>query len=160
MNKEPTTQTNNPADRRWDRTLARLRATSLDRQLASGTPPGWNRPLAARARYITGTERGQTLVTDWKHLLDACTQPRAARTLRTPLCRDRILAAEADIHDMLAAISEARLESAAGVAMASLLLRDGTGPLYNRHCPTDLTAAIRNATTHIRNRTPAHLATT
>jgi len=160
MFKEPTPRTISHADRRWDRLLAVLRAASLDRQLASGTPPGWNRALAARAGYITGAEAGRGLAEDWEHLLVSCRQPGAARTSRTPLCRGRILAAEAAIHDMLAAISAARLESAAGVAMASLLLRDGTGPLYNRHCPTDLTAAILNATAHIQNPATANLAET
>jgi hypothetical protein len=64
------------------------------------------------------------------------------------------LATEAEILDMVGALSEAGLESAAGVAAASMLLRDGTGPLYNRRCKTDLAKAIKDATRHIRNPAP------
>ncbi len=160
MSKETTTQTIDPAyrysDRWWNRSIARLGAASLDHQLATGTPPGWSRALAARAHQLTDPAACRALAEDWGHLLDACRQPGTARNPRTPLCRDRILAAETDIRDLLtvlAAISEARPESASGVAMASMLLRDGTGPLYNQHSPTDLSTAIVNATTHMRHST-------
>jgi hypothetical protein len=82
------------------------------------------------------------------------------RTTRVPLCRDRIIAAEAEIRDLLAALPEARLESAAGVAMASRLLRDGTGPLYSRSCTTNLAVAVQNATSHIREPATASWANT
>ncbi len=36
--------------------------------------------------------------------------------------------------------------TARGAAMARVLLVDGTGPLYNRHCPLDLGAEVREAT--------------
>jgi hypothetical protein len=149
MVKQLTAQTDNPAGHKWNRMRGLLRTASLDHQLASGTPPNWNRALAARARYITGTESCRALAEDWRNLVRACRQPKTVRSPRTPLCRGRVLAAETEIHDLLATLSEARLDSAAGVAMASLLLRDGTGPVYNRQSDTDLTAAIMNATTHI-----------
>jgi len=160
MIKEPTTSLlSAPGARGNNRILSFLRSSHLDRQLASGVPPGWSRSLATRARSITTTERCRTLAEDWEHLLDACRRPAAVLTSRLPLCRDRILGTEAEIRDMLAALSEARLQSAAGVAKASLLLRDGTGPLYNQRCTTDLGAAIQNATRHIRNPTTATYAT-
>jgi hypothetical protein len=151
MIKEPTTSLlSAPGARGNNRILSFLRSSHLDRQLASGVPPGWSRSLATRARSITTTERCRTLAEDWEHLLQACRRPVAVRTSRLPLSRDRILAAEGEIRDMVAALSDARLESAAGVAKASLLLRDGTGPLYNPRCTTDLGVAIQNATRHIR----------
>jgi hypothetical protein len=152
MTKEPKTPLLIPRDTGGNsRILGRLRSSSLDRQLASGVPPGWSRSLATRARFITSPERCRTLAEDWEHLLRACRRPAGVRTSRVPLCRDRILVAEAEIRDMLAALSEARLESAAGVAMASLLLGDGTGPLYDPRCTTDLAAAIQDVTGHIQN---------
>ena len=33
-----------------------------------------------------------------------------------------------------------------GAAMAGYLLTDGTGPLYDRHCPIALDVAVREAT--------------
>jgi hypothetical protein len=139
------------------RLLSRLRRRDLDRQLAAGTPPGWSRPLAARARHITSTERLRRLAENWEHLLQVSRRPAALLTSHAPLCRDRILASEAEIREMVDALSGARLESAAGVATASVLLRDGTGPLYNRQCETDLTAAIQDVTRRLRN--PAASAT-
>jgi hypothetical protein len=50
---------------------------------------------------------------------------------------------------MLDALSSCRPVSARGVAMAGLLLSDGTGPLYNRNCPVRLTAALREVTIHL-----------
>jgi hypothetical protein len=152
MIKEPTTSLLNPHRTRGSNRIANLlRSSYLDRQLASGTPPGWSRSLAARADCITTPEHLRCLAEDWEHLLCAARRPATMHSARVPLCRDRILAAEAEIRDLIAALPEARLGSAASVATASLLLRDGTGPLYSRRCTTNLVEAIQNATRRLRN---------
>jgi hypothetical protein len=140
--------------RAGDRLLGQLRSHSLDRQLAAGAPPGWSRSLAARAHRITSTDRLGRLAANWEHLLQVARGPAAVGRTRVPLCRHRILASEAEIVEMVDALSEARLESAAGVATAALLLRDGTGPLYNRRCQTDLTRALRGVIGLIRHPAP------
>jgi hypothetical protein len=153
MNNEPTIAAIHPHDTETPasiRLLSRLRSDSLDRQLAAGTPPGWSRTLAARADYLTSPEHTRGLAEDWEHLLHVARRPAVMRTPRTPLCRDRILAAEAEIRDLIAALSTATSGSAAGVATTSLLLRDGSGPLYNWRCPTDLAETLQNAATQIR----------
>jgi hypothetical protein len=161
MIKEPTASPPNPHETRANnRILNLLRSSHLDRQLASGTPPGWSRSLAARAGAITTSDHLRTLAHNWERLLHAARRPATMRTTRVPLCRDRIIAAEAQIRDLLAALPEARLESAAGVAIASQLLRDGTGPLYSRRCTTNLAAAVQNATRHIREPATASWAKT
>jgi|HubBroStandDraft_1064217.scaffolds.fasta_scaffold13027_2 hypothetical protein len=132
------------------RILSLLRSSYLDRQLASGAPLGWSPSLATRARRITSTQRIRRLAENWERLLQVAHRPAGIRTPRVPLCRDRILAAEAEILELVVALSEARFESAAGVATASMLLRDGTGPLYNRRCKTDLAWAIQDVTRHLR----------
>jgi hypothetical protein len=38
---------------------------------------------------------------------------------------------------------------AQGVAMVSWLIADGAGPLYYRRCPTDLAAALREASAQL-----------
>ncbi len=63
-----------------------------------------------------------------------------------PLCRDRIASAEPAVHAMLAALVAPLPVSAQGVAMASLLLSDGAGPLYNRRSSVDLVAAVHDVT--------------
>jgi hypothetical protein len=152
MTKEPTNATlNSSVTRASSRLLSRLRSNYLDRQLAAGAPPGWSQSLTARARLITSTEHLRTLAENWEHLLEVSRRPAVMGTNRAPLCRDRIMAVEADIRELVDALSEARLESAPGVATASTLLRDGTGPLYNRQCQTDLAGAIHDTTRKIRH---------
>jgi len=126
-----------------------LRGDSLDRELAAGAPLGWCRSLEVRARHITSAEQRRRLARDWEHLLGVARRPADTRTARLPLCRDRVLAAEPEILEMSFALSLAGIEAAAGVAAASLLLRDGAGPIYNRRCATDLVDAVRRILTSI-----------
>jgi len=66
--------------------------------------------------------------------------------MRSPrvLCnRDYIIASESDIREMLNALLAPLPSSARGTAMASWLLRDGTGPIYNRRLSGDLDTSVR-----------------
>jgi hypothetical protein len=62
------------------------------------------------------------------------------------LCRNRILEAEAELRHMVRALSEPVLVTARGVAAASYLLSDGTGPLYDRRSGADLGVTLRQVT--------------
>ena len=133
-------------NRPWDRFLARVRAPSLDRQLATESLPGSSRALAIRARRIVSPAGRRELVGGWDHVLDVARRPPVPRTPRGPLCRSRIAAAEGDVREMLAVLMGAPPIAARGAAMASVLLADGTGPLHSRRSPLDLGAAVREAT--------------
>jgi hypothetical protein len=133
-------------NRPWDRFLARVRAPSLDRQIATGCPPGSSRALAIRARRILSLAGRRELTQGWNHVLDVARRPPVPRTPRGPLCRSRIAAAEGDVREMLAVLTGAPPIAARGAAMASVLLSDGTGPLHSRRSPLDLGAAVREAT--------------
>ena len=133
-------------NRPWDRFLARVRAPSLDRQLATESLPGSSRALAIRARRIVSPAGRRELVGGWDHVLDVARRPPVPRTPRGPLCRSRIAAAEGDVREMLAVLTGAHPIAARGAAMASVLLSDGTGPLHSRRSPLDLGAAVREAT--------------
>ncbi len=65
---------------------------------------------------------------------------------RLPLCRDRITAAASSVRQMLVALEAPAPVPVRGVAMASLLLCDGTGPLYNPLAPLDLLSRVREVT--------------
>jgi hypothetical protein len=134
----------------WDRWLARAYAPSLDSQVAAGWPPGTSRLLAVRAQEITSPAGRGQLVRGWGHVLRRARQPVVPRSPRAPLCRDRIVAAEGDVRTMLAVLACPLPISARGAAMASVLLGDGTGPLYNRHSTRDLAAAARDATREMK----------
>ena len=133
----------------WLRLLARLFAPALDRQLASGCSPESNRLLATRAQSLVSPSMRRALAGNWLDLMNVVRRPPVVRIPHTPLCHDRIMAAEDDIRAMLGALSAALPTPARGVAMASWLLRNGAGPLYNRHCPVDLHAELREATAHL-----------
>jgi hypothetical protein len=129
----------------WVRSLARLRAGSLDRQLASGLAPESNRLAAARAETLVSLSMRQSLAQNWRDLSAQAASVPTARDPRVPLCRDRIIAAESDILAMLRALSTSLPVPAQGVAVANWLLSDGAGPLYNRSSTTDLSAALLRA---------------
>jgi hypothetical protein len=132
--------------RRRDALLARVRAWSLDRQLAAGYPPGFSRALAARAGQIVAPAGRRELAEDWEHVLDLASRPPVPRTPRGPLCRDRIAAAEREVREMLCVLTGPLPIAARGAAMASLLVSDGAGPLHNHRSDIDLGAAVREAT--------------
>src|ERR1022692_1233057 len=94
-------------NRPWDRFLARVRAPSLDRQLAAGSPPGSSRALAIRARRILSPAGRRELARGWDHVLDLARRPPVPRTPRGPLCRSRIAAAEGDVREMLTVLTGA-----------------------------------------------------
>jgi hypothetical protein len=128
--------------------LAVLFGHVLDRQLASGRSPATGGVVAARAEYLLSEARWE-LVQSWQKVLDQAGRAPRARDPHAPLCRDRIIDAGGDVRTMLDALSSGLGVSARGVAMAGLLLSDGTGPLYNRNCPVDLRAALQEVTTHL-----------
>jgi hypothetical protein len=127
----------------WVRSLVRLGAASLDRQIASGLPPESNRLTAARAEFLVSLPLRRSLAQNWRDLSAQAARGPTARSPRVSLCRDRIIATHRDILAMLHALSTSLPVPAQGVAQASWLLSDGTGPLYNRACTTDLAAALR-----------------
>ena len=127
----------------WLRLTARLFASRLDRQLAAGLPPESNGLLAARAQALVSALMRTDLAVSWEAVLARINRPPAMRDPRMPLCRDRVAAAEDDVRAMLTALVAPLPVSARGVAMASQLLCDGRGPLFNRRSSADLGAAVR-----------------
>jgi hypothetical protein len=122
--------------------MAALLGPRLDRRLASGRPPESAFLLAVRADRLASSAVRLALMRDWQHLCGRARLTPAGRSSRAPLCRHRIVGAEGTIRKLLGALSTPLPVSARGVAMASLLLSDGCGPLYNQNCATDLTAAL------------------
>lgn len=57
--------------------------------------------------------------------------------------------AECDIRAMVSALSAPVPTPVRGVAMASWLLSDANGPLYNRHSTTDLVTLLRQSMTEL-----------
>jgi hypothetical protein len=133
------------SDRRLDSVLARLLAPSLDRKLAAGCPPESHRLLATRAQALVAPGVRRSLARTFEEVLEMGGRPRRTRDRRISPCRDRVLAAESDLRDLIASLTVPLPLPARGVAMATSLLRDGTGPLYNPSSPSDLGSVVRAA---------------
>jgi hypothetical protein len=91
------------------------------------------------------------LARDWGRLLQAA-RTRRPGSLVAMMCRDRIIAAEPEIRQLQDALRAPLPVPARGVAMASQLLVDGTGPVHNRRSDIDLHNALQAA---IRELDPA-----
>jgi hypothetical protein len=133
-------------DRSWDRLLAGARAPSLDRQLAAGRPPRSSQALAIRAREIVTPAARRELAQRWTRVLDEARRQPVPRFVVVPLQRNAVIAAGQDLHEMISVLTSGLPIDARGAAMASSLLSDGTGPLYNRRSLVDLGAVVRAAT--------------
>jgi hypothetical protein len=125
-----------------DRVRARMFGASLDRQLAAGQAAESDALLAARAQYIVSLPRRRALARDWEHLLAVA---HRAPTPAVPLRRARIAAAEPRIRELVACLRVPLPVPAQGVAAASVLLTDATGPLYHRPSRADLGDLLRQA---------------
>ncbi|HTC69133.1 MAG TPA: hypothetical protein VK662_06150 [Acidothermaceae bacterium] len=135
--------------RRSDRIAARLLAPSLDRQLAAGRAPESTQLLATRAAQLADLETRRQLARDFDHLLESAHRPGVARSPRAVALRGSITDVEPDLRDMLITMTALLPTSARGVAMARILLTDGTGPLFNPHCSTNLRDAIHDVTAQL-----------
>jgi hypothetical protein len=126
------------ANRRWVRMVVSLLESTLDAQLAQGRPPESNRFLAARAQILVSPTGRRALAQDWANLLERAGEAPPPRSPRVSLNRSAIVRSEGKIREMLALLARPLPISARGAATASMLLSDGTGPLYRHHGPSDL----------------------
>lgn len=129
---------------RAERVRAQMSSASLDGQLAAGVPPESSRLLATRARDIVSLPRRQELARDWEHLLRVALggQPaQAARRVRAAPIAEEGPA----IRELAERLGAPLPVGARGVAMATVLLTDATGPVYNRRSRDTLATALRAA---------------
>jgi hypothetical protein len=130
-----------------DRLLAQLQAPTLDRRLAAGS--GHDRLALVRADVLRERATRAALADGWAAVLERAGRPRAMIDARVPVVRARVGAAEADIRALIDVLRDSLPVPARGVAMASRLLSDGTGPLYSARNREDLRAAVREALHHL-----------
>lgn len=142
-------------ERSWDRLLADALAPSLDRQLAAGRARRSSRALAIRARDIITPAARRELAQRWTNVLNQARRQPVPRFVRAPLQRRAVIAAEQDVREMISVLSSGQPIDARGAAMASALLSDGTGPLYNRRSCVALGSVVRAATRQMNAARPA-----
>jgi hypothetical protein len=132
-------------NRTWIRLVARLLAASLDYQLAQGRSPESNLFLAARAQALVSPVERRALAQNWENLLVRARRSPVWRDPRVRLNRERIIACEADIREMLDVLLAPLPTPARGTAMARRLLSDGMGPIFNGRRSDDLGIILREA---------------
>jgi hypothetical protein len=145
--------------RPWHRMLARCTAARLDRELAAGTSPEASARLAARAMLLTSINFRRDLAASVHRILAAAGEPaagqpaavtpartEAAHPPRIPLNRSRICQAARPLARLAGQLAKSGPVPVQGVAMISLLLADGMGPLYHDARGDDLDDIIAKAT--------------
>jgi hypothetical protein len=132
-----------------EKILLRLRAARLDADLAAGMSPETSPRHGMRARRLVTPRMRHSLAGDWEHLL--LVSHRATRGLsgRVPIRRERLHRAEPEIRELIEALRASGPVPARGVAIATNLLTDGRGPIYNAKVTDDLTATVMRAVEHL-----------
>jgi hypothetical protein len=140
----------------WHRLAARGRAGRLDRELARGTSPEASASLAARAMMLTSMPFRRDLAASLRRIVlavgepppfqhAASTLPAEARPPRIPLSEARISRSAGLLTELASRLVQRGPVPVAGVAMVSVLLADGTGPLYREAGRDDLGAIAERA---------------
>jgi hypothetical protein len=147
--------------RLWDRLMVRVRASRLDRELAAGASPDATVVLALRAQMLVRARTRHDMARGAQRVLERAMRapaadrppaPAAGRLLmpaggllQVPVCRDRVRDSAEDLGDLIRRLLGGGPVAARGVALASVLLSDGSGPLYRRYSADDLRARVREA---------------
>jgi hypothetical protein len=132
-----------------DRPSLRLRlrvsthSTALDNELARGASPMYSRELALRARQLVEPKRRERLACALEGLREHA--QRTTSTSIVPLPRREIAASDAWLLGLAQRLRDPRPIYAAGAAMISVLLRDGTGPAYTAGAGRELRRSLRAA---------------
>jgi hypothetical protein len=126
-----------------ERLLARLRAGSLDRRLAAGTAPETSPLLAVRANAIVRPAARNGLARNLQQILRRAAAPGPHRpvTLSGSTCRNLLNAAH-ELHRLVDRLRSHCPVSAQGMAMVTVLLTDGAGPLYYATDASQLPASV------------------
>ena len=125
----------------WIRWGARIFGSSLDEHLADGERPDTSPLLSARALQLSSRRLRRSLADSWLDLLIQSRQQLTPFDPRIPVVRRRVVEADGQIRAVADALV-APLTTTRGVAMASSLLTDGAGPLYNPGSTTDLRSVL------------------
>jgi hypothetical protein len=120
-------------------------ASALDNALARGASPLHSRELALRARQLVEPKRRELLAHTLESLCEHAERATPSTTT-VPLPRDEITESGESLRVLARRLRDPRPVYAAGAAMVSALLRDGTGPAFTLGAGPALRRALRAAT--------------
>jgi hypothetical protein len=127
-----------------DRIEARVRTHHLDRRLADGVPPERSAALSLRAHRLADPAYARFLARRLHEIVrEAVVRrvPRAQIAVRLPA----VAALSAELDELARRLVAPRPPAVRGVAQVSVLLGEGSGPLYSSRADEDLEAAVRRA---------------
>lgn len=124
--------------RTHERVRARLWPWSLDVALARGAPADARGDLSLRAHRLISLRTRQRLAREIRQVLRDAARPRHPLERRLHPSAPDVMDAAPLLYDLADELSYPGPVDAQGVAQVRLLLRDGTGPLYDAPWPGDL----------------------
>ena len=130
-------------------------STALDNELARGASPMQSRELALRARQLVEPKRRERLASALESLCEHA--QRASSTTIVPLPRGEITQAGAWLLALAQRLRDPRPIYAGGAAIISVLLRDGTGPVYTAGAGLELRRGLRAAAAALDGAWPQRL---
>ena len=131
----------------WDRMMAHVRAFTLDRDLARGASPDATVQLSLRARRLTGMRERRVLARAIRRFVEQAGLPVGQRWPPVPVCWDLVRASATEFEFLADRLARQEPVSARGVAQVSMLVHDGSGPLYWRGSTDALAARVHQAVT-------------
>jgi hypothetical protein len=129
------------------RVRVRCSAGALERRLADGANPLASPTLALRARQLLDRRTRRSLARSINVLVRSAQETRRRARFRTGVAVDAaaVQAADSDLRALAERLLDDQPVAERGVAMASVLLRDGCGPVYDPNAPLPLRYCVRMA---------------
>jgi hypothetical protein len=128
-----------------DRLAARVLGASLDRELAAGRAPEASPLLAARAQRVVAIRHRRELARNWENLLRIARRRAGTYHPALPVSSDRLVAAEPAVRELVRCLTTPLPVAARGAALATALLTDALGPVYNPRSRVTLDEALAAA---------------
>ena len=136
-----------------ERARARLWPWRLDVALARGADPDSRGDLSLRAHRLISLRTRQRLAREIHHVVHEAARPRHPLERQLHPCAPDVLTAAPVLYDLADELAHPGPVEARGVAQARLLLRDGTGPLYDEPWPGYFERCVTRARSAL---TPEH----
>jgi hypothetical protein len=114
-----------------ERIRARLSAAALDRALARGVRSDSTAELSLRAHRLIGLKTRRALARQLLALRREAAQPQNPLDSRVPMCRRQVRQAAESLERLAERLGETEPAEVVGVAQVSVLLRDGSSPLFD-----------------------------
>jgi hypothetical protein len=134
----------------WDRITARWRSRRLDFALAAGAPPESTPAFALRARRLVDLSHRRSMADALRRIVREAHEGVHPSFVRIVPRRSRVAAASGELGMLADALAEPGPVQAQGVAVAWILLTDGTGPLYDASSTASLRATAISAAEGLR----------